>query len=90
MIRTQIQLTEEQAKTLKKIASRRGKSVAELIRISVDEWIRSSAFVDPDEQPGDAALVEVCGKIAWILGRAVTEYGDRLQERVPHGLRQKF
>ncbi|HLE15995.1 MAG TPA: ribbon-helix-helix domain-containing protein [Anaerolineales bacterium] len=62
MIRTQIQLTEEQAKTLKKIASRRGKSVAELIRISVDEWIRSSAFVDPDEQRQRA--IAAAGKLS--------------------------
>jgi len=62
MIRTQIQLTEEQAKTLKRIASRQGKSVAELIRISVDEWIRSSAFVDRDEQRRRA--ISAAGKLS--------------------------
>ncbi len=36
MIRTQIQLSEEQARTLKKLAAKEGKSVAELIRASVD------------------------------------------------------
>ena len=62
MIRTQIQLTEEQAKTLKQIAARQGKSVAELIRISVDEWIRSSAFVDKDEQRRRA--IAAAGKLS--------------------------
>jgi hypothetical protein len=66
MIRTQIQLTEEQAKTLKEIASRQGKSVAELIRISVDEWIRSSAFVDRKEQRRRA--IAAVGKFSSGLG----------------------
>ncbi|MBI4304853.1 MAG: ribbon-helix-helix protein, CopG family [Chloroflexi bacterium] len=39
MIRTQIQLTEEQAKRLKDAAAREGVSVAELIRRSVDEHL---------------------------------------------------
>lgn len=39
MVRTQVQLTEEQAKWLKDAASRRKKSMAELIRGSVDELI---------------------------------------------------
>ena len=62
MIRTQIQLTEEQAKALKKIASRQGKSVAELIRISVDEWIRSSSLIDPEEQRRKA--IAAAGKLS--------------------------
>ena len=40
MIRTQIQLTEEQAQRLKTLAAEQGKSVAELIRQSVDETIK--------------------------------------------------
>lgn len=66
MIRTQIQLTEEQANTLKRIAARQGKSVAELIRISVDEWIRSNAFVDKDEQRRRA--IAAAGKFSSGLG----------------------
>ena len=37
MIRTQIQLTNEQARALKQLAAKEGKSVAELIRVSVDD-----------------------------------------------------
>lgn len=39
MIRTQIQLTEDQATRLKDAAAREGVSVAELIRRSVDEHL---------------------------------------------------
>jgi hypothetical protein len=39
MIRTQIQLTEEQARKLKAAAAREGVSVAEVIRRSVDEHL---------------------------------------------------
>ncbi|MEW5873370.1 MAG: ribbon-helix-helix protein, CopG family [Chloroflexota bacterium] len=50
MIRVQIQLTSEQARTLKRLAAREGKSVAELIRISVDAMLRSGGI------PGQEAL----------------------------------
>lgn len=39
MVRTQIQLTEAQAKILHEIAIKEGVSVAELIRRSVDEYL---------------------------------------------------
>ena len=50
MIRTQIQLTEEQSRTLKSLAARRGVPVAELIRQSVDSYIRSSIGLDDQER----------------------------------------
>jgi len=50
MVRTQIQLTEDQAKTLKRISASRNLSVAELIRRSIDAMIRTSSSVDPEEQ----------------------------------------
>jgi predicted DNA-binding ribbon-helix-helix protein len=43
MVRTQIQLTEEQARALKEIAERENVSVAEIIRRSVDTALNSSA-----------------------------------------------
>ena len=55
MIRTQIQLTEEQARTLKALAAHRGVSLAELVRQGVErilaesqeaeQWRRASALV---------------------------------------------
>jgi len=50
MVRTQIQLTEEQAKLLKVLASTHHVSVAELIRRSVDKLICSSGAIDAEEQ----------------------------------------
>ncbi len=43
MVRTQIQLTEEQAKKIKKIAASRGVPMAEVIRNAVEAVIRSGA-----------------------------------------------
>jgi hypothetical protein len=50
MIRTQIQLTEEQFKTLKKIANKRQVSLAELIRQGVDILMRSSGEITAEER----------------------------------------
>jgi len=50
MIRTQIQLTENQVQALKKIAASRHVSVARLIRQAVDTMIKSSPMVDPEER----------------------------------------
>lgn len=41
MVRTQVQLTEKQAAAVKQMASERGVSIAEIIRQSVDAFLRS-------------------------------------------------
>lgn len=46
MIRTQIQITDDQARSLKRLAAKEGKSVAELIRISVDNLLRTGGTQD--------------------------------------------
>ncbi|MBC7335656.1 MAG: ribbon-helix-helix protein, CopG family [Clostridia bacterium] len=50
MVRTQVQLTEEQARALKKLAAEQGKSIAELIRKGVDLVIASSWATATDER----------------------------------------
>ena len=50
MVCIQIWLTEKQAKTLKKLASTRRLSVAELIRQAVDSIIQSNAVIDIEER----------------------------------------
>jgi hypothetical protein len=60
MIRTQIQLTEDQAQALKKIATSRRVSVAKLIRQAVDTMIKSSPPVDPEERHKRA--MDIVGK----------------------------
>lgn len=49
MLRTQIQLTEEQAKRIKAAAARRGVSMAELVRQAIDLFIRRSGEKSDDE-----------------------------------------
>jgi Arc/MetJ-type ribon-helix-helix transcriptional regulator len=56
MFRTQIQLTPEQARALKRLASKEGKSVSELIRLSVDAMLRSDGMRDPSEQRQKALM----------------------------------
>ena len=50
MIRTQIQLTEDQARMVKQIAAERQISMAEVIRESLDRSLRSSANVLSHEE----------------------------------------
>ena len=50
MVRTQIQLTEEQSKRLKQLALEQGVSVAELIRQSIDRYVQA------DNRPSDDEL----------------------------------
>jgi hypothetical protein len=50
MIRTQIQLTEGQAKTLKRLAEQQRRSVAELIRQSVDLYLAVAGELPLDQR----------------------------------------
>ena len=50
MVRTQIQLAEEQAQILKAMAQEQGVSMAELIRQSIDSFIRSRNQPTLDEK----------------------------------------
>lgn len=56
MIRTQIQLTEEQASSLKKLAALHGVSMAELIRDGVERVLRSDTAVMVGEDQKKRAL----------------------------------
>lgn len=57
MVRTQIQLTEDQARCLKALASARGVSMAELIRQSVDSFVKVAAGADPAERKKRAMAI---------------------------------
>ncbi len=50
MIRTQIQLTEEQAGALKELAARRNESMAELIRQAITLLLQSSQEISREER----------------------------------------
>jgi hypothetical protein len=60
MIRTQIQLTEDQAATLKELAHRENVSIAELTRQAIDHWLRHMGAVSPVEQRRQA--LDVVGR----------------------------
>ena len=62
MVRTQIQLTEEQAEAIKRIALSRRLPVAELIRRAVETMIKSSTAPDPEERVKRA--LEIAGKFS--------------------------
>lgn len=57
MVRTQIQLTEKQAKALKKLASSRQLSMAELIRQGVDAILISPMVLNAEEKRKRALAV---------------------------------
>jgi hypothetical protein len=50
MVRTQIQLTERQAKALKAMARAQGISAAEIIRRAIDELVQSNLMIDVDDR----------------------------------------
>jgi hypothetical protein len=60
MVRTQIQLTIEQARDLKKLALSRQASVSELVRKAVDDLIKSKTRADTQEIKERA--LEILGK----------------------------
>jgi len=62
MVRTQIQLTENQAKALRDIAASRHLSVAELVRRAIDSMLKTSTSADPGERLTRA--LEIAGKFS--------------------------
>jgi hypothetical protein len=71
MIRTQIQLTEEQAARLKAVAARRGISMAEVIRQAVDSAVSKADDRDPD------ALYERARRIAGKFRSGTSDVSSR-------------
>lgn len=78
MVRTQIQLSEKQAKALKRLATRRNVSVAELIRQAVDEQLRVAGNIDPDEKKRRA--LSIAGRFNSGLADLSTEHDRYLAE----------
>ena len=57
MVRTQIQLTERQAKAVKAMARARGVSAAEVIRRAIDELMESNLMIDDADKRARALSV---------------------------------
>ena len=60
MVRTQIQLTETQARKVKKLASEEGTSVAEMIRKAIEKMAEARRQIDSQEKIRRA--MEMAGK----------------------------
>lgn len=57
VIRTQIQLTEDQSRALRSVAAAEHASLAEVIRRAIDEWLAARGTVSPAERRRRALAV---------------------------------
>ncbi len=78
MVRTQIQLTEEQAARLKRLAATKGVSVAELIRQGVEVLLHSTGTISPEEQRQRA--IAVAGRFHSGRSNLSIKHNDHLAE----------
>lgn len=78
MVRTQIQLTEEQAETLRELAAQEGASMAELVRQAVDEMIRQRGEISHEERKRRA--LAAVGRFRSGLGDLAREHDHYLGE----------
>lgn len=78
MKRTQIQLTDEQAAKLKRLSGVRHRSMANLIREAVDEYVRSEVVVDEEEKRRRALKAAGCASSG--LGDLAEKHDEYLAE----------
>ena len=79
MVRTQIQLTDEQARHVKRIAAERQVSMATVIRQGVDLLLRSTETAPTDEERIERAL-SVAGKFRSGSGDGAAQHDLHLQD----------
>ena len=79
MVRTQIQLTDEQARHVKRIAAERQVSMATVIRQGVDLLLRSTETAPTDEERIERAL-SVAGKFRSGGGDGAAQHDLHLQD----------
>lgn len=78
MIRTQIQLTEEQSQHVKEVAERENISMAEVIRRAVDDWLLTYSGLSPEERKERA--LSVIGRFNSGLGNLAKNHDAYLAE----------
>ncbi len=78
MIRTQIQLTEEQAARLREVAATEGRSLADVIRESVDLYVGSRTGLNREEIK--ARALAVTGRFRSDLPDLGSEHDSHLAE----------
>lgn len=79
MIRTQIRLTDEQARCIKRIAVERQVSMATVIREGVDLLLRSAETAAPDDERIERAI-SVTGQFRSGSGDGAAQHDLHLQE----------
>lgn len=72
MIRTQIQLTQEQARRIKEVAEREGISMAEVIRQAVELWL--AAYGDLPREERKRRALGVVGRFHSGLGNVAQNH----------------
>jgi hypothetical protein len=80
MIRTQIQITEEQAAILRTLSVERRRSIAELIRLSIDSFIQREAGVGGDRKRARAK--SAAGRFASSVTDISSEHDRYLAEAI--------
>ncbi|MBN1631954.1 MAG: ribbon-helix-helix protein, CopG family [Thermoleophilia bacterium] len=78
MIRTQIQLTEEQSRGVREAARRSGVSTAEVIRRSVDRFLEQEAA--PSVASTRMSALEIVGRFSCGLSDIADRHDDYLEE----------
>ena len=82
MVRTQIQLTEAQAKALRDAAARQGRSMAELVRDGVEALLRSEA--GPSREELKRRAIEALGRFRSGKSDISSEHDRYLAEAFRH------
>ena len=80
MIRTQIQITAEQAATLRALSADRRRSVAELIRMSIDSFLQREAGISGERKRARAK--SAAGRFASSLTDISSEHDKYLAEAI--------
>lgn len=78
MIRTQIQLTDQQARAVRELAQKEGRSIAEIVRESLDAHLRSRRTIGRKEL--ERRSLEVIGRFRSGLGDLAEEHDKYLVE----------
>jgi hypothetical protein len=78
MIRTQIQITEEQAASLRAMSAERRQPIAELIRMSIDSFLRKEVGISHERKRARAK--SVAGRFASSFADVSAEHDRYLAE----------